>query len=84
MDSKMKDLRRKEKGYAQVERLKARSEDTCARLSSDIQAIKHQKVGVLAWCPCRDLTCEGPTLQKRCQLGKLRRTCQDMPVPVSI
>ena len=45
MDSKMKDLRRKEKGYAQVERLKARSEDTCARLSSDIQAIKHQKVG---------------------------------------
>ena len=46
MDSKMKDLRRKEKGYAQVERLKARSEDTCARLSSDIQAIKHQKVGL--------------------------------------
>ena len=65
MDTKMKDLRRKEKGYAQVERLKARSEDTCARLSSDIQAIKHQKVG-LGKClrgagyPCRDPTCEGP------------------------
>ena len=45
MDVKMKELHRKEKQFCQLERLKARSEDTCARLNSDIVSIKQQKVG---------------------------------------
>ena len=44
MDVKMKDLHRKEKQFCQLERLKARSEETCARLNSDILSIKQQKV----------------------------------------
>lgn len=44
MDVKMKDLHRKEKQFCQLERLKARSEETCVRLNSDIVAIKQQKV----------------------------------------
>ena len=44
MDTKMKDLHRKEKQFCQLERLKARSEETCARLNSDIVSIKQQKV----------------------------------------
>lgn len=46
MDVKMKDLHRKEKQFCQLERLKARSEETCARLNSDILSIKQQKVGL--------------------------------------
>lgn len=45
MDVKMKELHRKEKQFCQLERLKARSEETCARLNSDIVSIKQQKVG---------------------------------------
>lgn len=45
MDVKMKELHRKEKQFCQLERLKARSEETCARLNSDILSIKQQKVG---------------------------------------
>ena len=87
MDSKMKDLRRKEKGYAQVERLKARSEDTCARLSSDIQAIKHQKVGLGAcWhgTPAQTPPVRGQQCSKGASMGGVRRTCQDAPASVSI
>ena len=47
MDVKMKELHRKEKQFCQLERLKARSEETCARLNSDIVSIKQQKVGLL-------------------------------------
>ena len=47
MDVKMKELHRKEKQFCQLERLKARSEDTCARLNSDILSIKQQKVSSL-------------------------------------
>ena len=46
MDVKMKELHRKEKQFCQLERLKARSEETCARLNSDILSIKQQKVGI--------------------------------------
>ncbi len=48
MDVKMKDLHRKEKQFCQLERLKARSEETCARLNGDILAIKQQKVSCVA------------------------------------
>ena len=48
MDVKMKELHRKEKQFCQLERLKARSEETCARLNSDILSIKQQKVGCRA------------------------------------
>ena len=44
MDVKMRELHRKEKQFCQLERLKARSEETCARLNSDILSIKQQKV----------------------------------------
>lgn len=44
MDAKLKDLRKKERGFAQVERLKARTEETCCRLQSDIHGLKQQKV----------------------------------------
>lgn len=44
MDVKMRELHRKEKQFCQLERLKARSEETCARLNGDILAIKQQKV----------------------------------------
>ncbi|DBB08621.1 TPA: hypothetical protein ACH3X3_008748 [Trebouxia sp. C0006] len=47
MDVKMKDLHRKEKQFCQLERLKARSEETCARLNGDILAIKQQKVSLM-------------------------------------
>ncbi|KAL3131725.1 hypothetical protein ABBQ38_007446 [Trebouxia sp. C0009 RCD-2024] len=47
MDVKMKDLHRKEKQFCQLERLKARSEETCARLNSDILSIKQQKVSLM-------------------------------------
>lgn len=48
MDVKTKDLHRKEKQFCQLERLKARSEETCARLNGDILAIKQQKVSCVA------------------------------------
>lgn len=44
MDVKMRELHRKEKQFCQLERLKARSEETCVRLNSDILSIKQQKV----------------------------------------
>ena len=58
MDVKMKELHRKEKQFCQLERLKARSEETCARLNSDIVSIKQQKVGCQSMhdpnaCICR-------------------------------
>lgn len=59
MDVKMKELHRKEKQFCQLERLKARSEETCARLNSDIVSIKQQKV-------CAAAAMHEPTV---CKLG---------------
>ncbi len=46
MDSKLRELQKRERGYAQLETLKARSEDACKRLQTDIQQIKQQKVAL--------------------------------------
>ena len=44
MDVKLKDVAKKERKYSQIERLQARSQETCQRLQGDILAIKQQKV----------------------------------------
>lgn len=44
MDSQLKEVGKREKKYAQVERLQAKSQETCQRLQNDILAIKQQKV----------------------------------------
>lgn len=49
MDVKIKALHKKERDNMHLERLKAKSEETCARLNSDILGIKQQKV---APCVC--------------------------------
>lgn len=46
MDAKLRDLQRRERDHAQLETLKARSEDACKRLQGDIQQIKQQKVAL--------------------------------------
>lgn len=42
-EKKLKEVAKKEKKYAQIERLQAKSQATCQRLQSDILAIKQQK-----------------------------------------
>ena len=44
MDVKIKALHKKERDNMHLERLKAKSEETCARLNNDILGIKQQKV----------------------------------------
>lgn len=46
MDAKLRDLQRRERDHAQLETLKARSEEACKRLQGDIQQIKQQKVAL--------------------------------------
>lgn len=46
MDSKMKALHKKERDNMHLERLKVKSEQTCARLNDDILGIKQQKVSL--------------------------------------
>ena len=46
MDAMLKDNAKKERKYLKVERLQARSQETCQRLQNDILTIKHQKVSV--------------------------------------
>lgn len=44
MDTQIKANAKKERQYAKLERLQARSQETCQRLQTDIATIKHQKV----------------------------------------
>lgn len=44
MDDRLRAVSKQERKYAQIERLQARSQETCQRLQQDIQAIKQQKV----------------------------------------
>jgi hypothetical protein len=44
LEDKLKALQKKQKGLSELERLKARTEQACAKLQSEISAIKQQKV----------------------------------------
>ena len=46
MDVKIKALHKKERDNMHLERLKAKSEEACARLNNDILGIKQQKVAI--------------------------------------
>lgn len=46
MDARLKENAKKEKQYSKLERLQARSQETCQRLQNDILTIKHQKVSL--------------------------------------
>lgn len=65
MDVKMKELHRKEKQFCQLERLKARSEETCARLNGDIVSIKQQKV-CLTHRACMNQLCAQANTRTTC------------------
>ena len=53
MDTRMREVRLKEKQYAHLEALSQRQQSACARLQGDIQSIKHQKARTL----CSDTSC---------------------------
>lgn len=50
MDVKLKEVAKRERKYAKVEQLQAKSQETCQRLQNDIFTIKHQKVLLSATC----------------------------------
>lgn len=50
MDVKLKEVAKRERKYAKVEQLQAKSQETCQRLQNDILTIKHQKVLLSATC----------------------------------
>ena len=64
MDTKLKDVGKKERKYSQIERLQARSQETCQRLQGDILAIKQQKVP--HELPCKAVRCRPRLAWKHC------------------
>lgn len=61
MDERLRAVAKQERRFAQVERLQVRSQETCQRLQSDIQAIKQQKASArcLRLLQGDAKTCEG-------------------------
>lgn len=47
MDLKLRENAKKERKYSKVERLQAKSQETCQRLQNEILTIKQQKVDYL-------------------------------------
>ena len=70
MDAKLKDVAKKERKYSQIERLQARSQETCQRLQGDILAIKQQKVP--HQLPCTVVQCRPRLAWKHCVCPKGR------------